>query len=77
MTLDFAQVAFGTAAIQYGTAASGTDTMTGAELQNSGGALSSKDVTKALISGGGDDDPDERKWKGILAEFKLQLFLAH
>ena len=76
MTLDFAQVAaFG--AIQYGTAASGTDTMSGKELQNSGGALSSKDVIKSLISGGGDDDPDDRKWKGILAEFKLQLLLAH
>ena len=57
--------------------AAGTDTMTGKELQNTGGAGSSKDVTKALISGGGDDDPDEKKWKGILAEFKLQLFLAH
>ena len=60
----------------YGTAA-GTDTMTGAELHDSGGALSSKDVIKSLISGGGDDDPDEKKWKGILAEFKLQLLLAH
>ena len=63
MTLDFAQVvAFG--AIRHGTAAGTT------EVPDSGGALSSKDVTKAIIMGGddGDDDPDKKPWKGIYAE---------
>ena len=64
MTLDFAQVvAFG--AILHGTAAGTT------EVPDSGGALSSKDVTKAIISMGGDDgddDPDKKGWKGIYAE---------
>ena len=70
MTLDFAQVAaFG--AILHGTAAGTTDTMTGKELPDSGGALGSKDATKAIIMGddGGDDDPDKKPWKGIYAEF--------
>ena len=66
MTLDFAQVvAFG--AILHGT----TDTMTGDELADTGGALGSKEGTKAIIMGGddGDDDPDDKKpWKGIYAE---------
>ena len=70
MTLDFAQVvAFG--AILHGTEAGTTDTMTGDELADTGGALSSKDVTKAMISMGGDDgddDPDKKGWKGIYAE---------
>ena len=41
------------------------------EVLDSGGALGSKDVTKAMIMGGddGDDDPDDKKpWKGIYAE---------
>ena len=44
--------------------------MTGKELPDSGGALGSKDATKAIIMGddGGDDDP-EKPWKGIHAEF--------
>ena len=66
MTLDFAQVvAFG--AILVGTPMTGTT-----EVPDSGGALSSKDVTKAIISMGGDDgddDPDKKPWKGIYAEF--------
>ncbi len=70
MTLDFAQVvAFG--AILHETAAGTTDTMTGDELADSGGALGSKGVTKAIIMGDddGDDDPDKKPWKGIYAEF--------
>ena len=66
VTLDFAQVvAFG--AILVGTPMTGTT-----EVPDSGGALSSKDVTKAIISMGGDDgddDPDKKPWKGIYAEF--------
>ena len=61
MTLDFAQVvAFGVLKV------------TNSEVPDSGGALSSKDVTKAIISMGGDDgddDPDKKPWKGIYAEF--------
>ena len=60
MTLDFAQVvAFGVLQV------------TNSEVPDSGGALSSKDVTKAIISMGGDDgddDPDKKGWKGIYAE---------
>ena len=70
MTLDFAQVvAFG--AILHGTKAGTTDTMTGDELADTGGALGSKESTKAIIMSGddGDDDPDDKKpWKGIYAE---------
>ena len=69
MTLDFAQVvAFG--AIRHGTAAGTTDTMTGNELADSGGALGSKESTKAIIMSGddGDDDPDKKPWQGIYAE---------
>ena len=46
--------------------------MTGTtEVPDSSGALSSKDVTKAIIMGedDGDDDPDKKPWKGIYAEF--------
>ena len=70
MTLDFAQVvAFG--AILQETKAGTTDTMTGEELADTGGALGSKEGTKAIIMGGddGDDDPDKKPWKGIYAEF--------
>ena len=70
MTLDFAQVvAFG--AIRHGTAAGTIDTMTDDELADSGGALGSNDVTKAIIMSGddGDDDPDKKPWQGIYAEF--------
>jgi hypothetical protein len=60
VTLDFAQVvAFGVLQV------------TNSVLPDSGGALSSKDVTKAMISMGGDDgddDPDKKGWKGIYAE---------
>ena len=45
--------------------------MTGDELADTGGALGSKEGTKAIIMGGddGDDDPDDKKpWKGIYAE---------
>ena len=60
MTLDFAQVvAFGVLQV------------TNSVLPDSGGALSSTDVTKAMISMGGDDgddDPDKKGWKGIYAE---------
>ena len=45
--------------------------MTGDELADTGGALGSKEGTKAIIMGGddGDDDPDKKPWKGIYAEF--------
>ena len=69
MTLDFAQVVdFGVA---FGTKAGTTDTMTGDELADTGGALGSKELTKAIILGGddGDDDPDKKPWQGIYAEF--------
>jgi len=65
VTLDFAQVV-ALAAILHGTPATGTT-----ELPDSGGALGSKDATKAIIMGedDGDDDPDKKPWKGIYAEF--------
>ena len=67
MTLDFAQVvAFG--AILHGTKAG---TLAGDELADTGGALGSKERTKAIVMGGddGDDDPDKKPWEGIYAEF--------
>ncbi len=70
MTLDFAQVlAF--RAILHGTKAGITDTMSGEELADTGGALGSKERTKAIVMGGddGDDDPDKKPWEGIYAEF--------
>ena len=44
--------------------------MTGDELADTGGALGSKEGTKAIIMSGddGDDDPDKKPWQGIYAE---------